>query len=73
MIVTLKDIEKLSKPYPYEQVAEELNNLDVLDSKVIDNIIGKAEVESFSMVRISKLKKLLKKEVKDYITKMYSH
>ena len=57
--MTYKEIQELSKGkrYPYQEVAEKLNNLSNNEEelKTIDRIVAEGEISSYKMVGIKKL------------------
>ena len=57
--MTYKEIQELSKGkiYPYQEVAEKLNNLSNNEEeiKTIDRIVAEGEILSYKMVGIKKL------------------
>ena len=57
--MTYKEIQELSKgkKYPYQEVAEKLNNLSNNEEelKTIDRIVSEGEISSYKMVGIKKL------------------
>lgn len=57
--MTYKEIQELSKDkkYPYQEVAEKLNNLSNNEEelKTIDKIVAEGEISSYKMVGIKKL------------------
>lgn len=67
---TLKELMANRKPYPYEKVANELNNLQDLSD--IDKIIAIGEQESCNMVGIKKLYRMITNEaVKSRMKEIY--
>lgn len=71
--ITLKELQKLKQPFPYQQVAEQLNNLSENQLDDIDAIIAKAEQNTFSMVGIKKLFKMITNNaVKQYMKSLYN-
>ena len=57
--MTYKELQELSKgkKYPYQEVAEKLNNLSNNEEqlKTIDRIVAEGEILSYKMVGIKKL------------------
>ena len=57
--MTYKELQELSKGknYPYQEVAEKLNNLSNNEEelKTIDRIVAEGEILSYKMVGIKKL------------------
>lgn len=70
--MTLKELQALKKPYPYKEVADKLNNYVGLTEDIMDNIIGKAEIDSCNMVSIKKLYKLCNEEVRGMMGNLYN-
>lgn len=68
---TMKEIMAMRKPYPYKEVAEQLNNIQNLTPEIMDRIIGMAEYESCNMVGIRKLCRMCKPEVQKLMRKEY--
>lgn len=62
--MTYKEIQELSKgkKYPYQEVAEKLNNLSNNEEelKTIDRIVAEGEILSYKMVGIKKLYNMVK-------------
>ena len=60
----------MRKPYPYERVANELN--DLKDLSQVDKIVATGEQDSCNMVGIKKLYKMVKnEEVKKKMREIY--
>lgn len=55
---TLKELKAMRKPYPYDEVAQKLNNLT--DVSQVDKIIAEGEIQSCNMVGIKKLFRMIK-------------
>lgn len=71
--ITLKELLALRKPYPYKEVAEQLNNLQPSEYKNIDRIVAEGEQKSMNMVGIKKLFNMVSnKDVKEEMKKIYS-
>lgn len=69
---TLKQLKAMKKPYPYKEVSDILNSMSKEELiEGMDAVIGKAEVESCSMVGIKKLFKMCKPEVQDLMKRVY--
>lgn len=70
--ITLKELMAMRKPYPYKQVAEQLNNLQPTEYNKIDKIVAEGEQKSMNMVGIKKLFNMVSnKEVKEEMKKIY--
>ena len=68
--LTLKELLAMRKPYPYEKVASELNNLE--DLSQVDRIVATGEKDSCNMVGIRKLYKMVKNErIKEKMREIY--
>ena len=65
--MTYKEIQELSKgkKYPYQEVAEKLNNLSNNEEelKTIDRIVAEGEISSYKMVGIKKLYNMVSNQV----------
>ena len=65
--MTYKEIQELSKgkKYPYQEVAEKLNNLSNNEEelKTIDKIVAEGEISSYKMVGIKKLYNMVSNQV----------
>lgn len=63
--LTCKQIHEMTKgnKYPYTEVAEKLNNLQVEQLDTIDKIVAEGEISSMKMVGIKKLFNMVKNPV----------
>ena len=68
---TLKELQAMKKHYPYKEVADKLNNYVGLTADIMDNIIGKAEADSLSMVGIKKLYRMCNDSVRELMKGEY--
>ena len=73
--ITYKEIQAMSKckKYPYEEVANKLNNLSESELDTIDRIVSEGEITSMKMVGIKKLYQMVKNPiVKEEMKKRYN-
>lgn len=73
--ITYKEIQAMSKgkKYPYEEVANKLNNLSESELDTIDKIVAEGEITSMKMVGIKKLYNMVKTTyVKERMKQIYN-
>lgn len=63
----------MRKPYPYQEIADKLNNLQPTELNTIDRIVAEGEQQSCNMVGIRKLFRMVTNPiVKDEMKKIYN-